>query len=171
MLGAETLRPGSFGQHLIARKHKMAMVKRTLMVALTLTAMVDMFAVLVIFLLQSFSASPELIVTKGVQLPAASTGAEIQDAPVLALVSGEVFLDQKSLGKTEIILRHPKPLMVALRKERESWQKAHPKEDFPGELHLQADRNLRSTLVGRMMGIVSQAHYNSIQLAVLGEGK
>ncbi len=170
MLGAIRLRPGSFHHHLVARKHKRVQSKRTLLIALSLTAMVDMFAVLVIFLLQSFSASPELIVTKGIELPKAISGGEIREAPVLALVNGELFLDQELIGAVGATLRAPKELMARLKAVREGWQKDYPEKEFPGEINLQADQSIPSTVIGQVMGIVSQAHYYSIQLAVLAKG-
>ena len=170
MIGSSTLKPGSFQHHLVVRNHKKAQIKKTLLVSLSLTAMVDMFAVLVIFLLQSFSASPELVVTKGVELPKAISGSEIKDAPVLALVKDELFLDQELVGKVRHTLKRPQKLMALLRKAREAWQKTYPEKDFPGEIHLQADQSISSAIIGQVMGIVAQAHYYSIQLAVLAKG-
>lgn len=170
MLGSKVLKPGSFQHHLVARKHKQEQSRRTLLVALSLTAMVDMFAVLVIFLLQSFSASPELIVTKGVELPKAISGGEIKEAPVLALVKDELFLDQQLIGSIAATLKSPKELMAKLKVAREEWQKDYPEKEFPGEINLQADQSIPSSIIGQVMGIVSQAHYYSIQLAVLAKG-
>ena len=170
MIGANTLKPGSFQHHLVVRSHKQAQFKKTLLVSLSLTAMVDMFAVLVIFLLQSFSATPELVVVKGVELPQAISGSEIKETPVLAISGEDLFLDQKLVGNLKEVLKRPDELMARLKKVRESWQKTHPDKDFPGELNLQADQSISSVMIGQIMGIVSQAHYYSIQLAILAKG-
>jgi hypothetical protein len=75
------LGPKTFSRHLILRGQSKRSRKRLLIASLSLTSMVDMFSLLVIFLLQTFSTSPELLVmTKGVTLPNASTGVEIKDA-------------------------------------------------------------------------------------------
>ena len=170
MIGANALKPGSFQRHLVARNYKQAQFKKTLLVSLSLTAMVDMFAVLVIFLLQSFSAAPELVLIKGVELPQAISGSEIKETPVLAVAEGKLFLDQKLVGELGEILKRPDPLMARLKTVRESWQKTYPDKDFPGELNLQADQSISSVMIGQIMGIVSQAHYYSIQLAILAKG-
>ena len=170
MIGANVLKPGSFQHHLVARNYKQAQFKKTLLVSLSLTAMVDMFAVLVIFLLQSFSAAPELVLIKGVELPQAISGSEIKETPVLAIAEGKLFLDQKLVGNLGDVLKNPTDLMARLKTVRESWQKTYPDKDFPGELNLQADRNISSVMIGQIMGIVSQAHYYSIQLAILAKG-
>lgn len=169
MLGSQRLAPGSFQQHLLARAHKQQQNKRTLLVSLTLTALVDMFAVLVIFLLQSFSATPELIVTKGLVLPNAITGAEIREAPVLALVNNTVFFDQKPVGEINHVLRHPLVLAEKLTEFRKKWQVANPNKEFTGEVNLQADRGTESTTVSQFMGILSGESFHSIMLAVVGE--
>ena len=169
MIGANTLKPGSFQHHLVVRNHKQAQFKKTLLVSLSLTAMVDMFAVLVIFLLQSFSADP-LVVMKGVQLPAAISSSEIKNTPVLAIAEGKLFLDQELVGGLKEVLGRPNELMAKLKRLRESWQKTYPDKDFPGELNLQADKSISSVLVGQIMGLVSQAHYYSIQLSIVAKG-
>src|SRR4051794_12115155 len=105
-LGTNRLRPTDFKRHLVARERKAKGRKRSIIVGLSLTSMVDMFSLLVIFLLQTFSASPELlIVAKGVALPEAHSGTAIKDAPVLALSRDEVYLDQKSLGSAAALLK------------------------------------------------------------------
>ena len=64
--------------------------------------MVDMFSMLVVFLLQTFSSSPEILVTKGVELPISTTPSMVREAPVLAMSrDGSLYLDQKLVGVTE----------------------------------------------------------------------
>jgi biopolymer transport protein ExbD len=168
-LGSQTLGPKDFNRHLVARAHRKGARRRQLLIGLSLTSMVDMFSLLVIFLLQAFSASPELIVlAKDVQLPVASTGAELKDAPVLALSNEKVYLDQKEVGSTLALLRDPQPLLVKLRELRERWMKTHPDESFRGEIHVQADRGLSSATVSQFMGFLPSQNYGSIQLAVIG---
>lgn len=168
LVGNQTLRVANFNRHLVARRHRKAGKKRSIIIGLTLTSMVDMFSLLVIFLLQAFSASPELLVmTKGVQLPLAATGREIKDAPLLSLSSGEVFLDQKKVGSVAALLKDPEPLMERLGALREQWMKAHPKETFRGEINVQAHRDLPSSTVAAFMGMLPGGNYGSIQLAIL----
>ena len=170
-LGAQNLAVGTFQQHLLKRKQKKLARKRALIAGLTLTSMVDMFSLLVIFLLQTFSTSPELVmVTKGVTLPAAITGRELEDSPVLAISKDEVYLDQKFLGKTDDLLADPTPMMNKLQDLREQWQKAHPNQKFNGIISLQADRNLPSTTVSMFMGMLPTQTYSTVQLAVVTRG-
>src|SRR5580658_5131176 len=114
-LGVQQLTVGSFNRHLEDQRRKKKTRRRLMIAGLTLTSMVDMFSLLVIFLLQTFSTSPELMmVTKGVTLPAAVTGRELEDAPVLSITATEVYLDQKLVGTTAAILADPTELMHKL---------------------------------------------------------
>jgi biopolymer transport protein ExbD len=170
-VGTKALAPGAFHKHLITRKYAKKSVKRNFLIALSLTSMVDMFSLLVIFLLQTFSTSPEmLMVTKGVELPVASSGAEILDAPVLSLTDKDIFLDQVRVGSVDEVLKNPEPLMLKLESLRELWLKTHPNETFKGEINVQAHRNTPSTTVGQVMGFLPAQHYGSIQLVVTSGG-
>src|SRR5665213_3723615 len=130
-LGSQELKVGTFQQHLLKRKQKKASRRRVMIAGLTLTSMVDMFSLLVIFLLQTFSTSPELVmVTKGVTLPSAISARELEDSPVLAISLIEVYLDQKLLGKTNELLSDSSPFLAKLHELREQCQKAHPNQIF-----------------------------------------
>jgi biopolymer transport protein ExbD len=166
------LAPASFTRHLQARAHQKAKRKKILIAGLTLTSMVDMFSLLVIFLLQSFSSSPELLViTKGVTLPSANTAKEIKDAPLLSLSEEGVFLDQKKVGELLDLVQNPKPLSNRLVELRQVWQKTHPGQAFKGEINLQADRNLPGLTVSHFMNLLPSQNYSSIQLAVVSGAK
>lgn len=168
-LVANTLKPGVFEHHLVGRGKRRG--KRSMLSGLMLTPMVDMFSLLVIFLLQAFSASPELLVLmKGVTLPSATTGIEIKDAPVLAVAPTGIYLDQKEIGKTEDVLRDPTALLKKLGELRKLWIKGSPGEPFPGEITLQAHKEVSSTTISQLMAILPSAHYGSIQLAVISGG-
>jgi biopolymer transport protein ExbD len=167
-VGSSTLIPKTFQKHLIARQHAKKKSKKTMLLALSLTSMVDMFSLLVIFLLQTFSTSPEmLMVSKNVTLPTASSGREIVDAPVLSIAQDGIYLDQKLVGNVDQVLKNPDDLMERLKNLRELWQKSHPNEKFKGEMNLQAHRDTPSTVVSQVMGMLPAQNYQSIQLVVM----
>ncbi len=169
-LVSNTLKPGVFEHHLVGRG-KGRKGKRSMLSGLMLTPMVDMFSLLVIFLLQAFSTSPELLVLiKGVTLPSASTGLEIKDAPVLAVAPTGIFLDQKEVGSTEKVLKDPTELLKRLGDLRKLWIKGNAGKPFPGDITLQAHKEIPSTTIAQLMAILPSAHYGSIQLAVISGG-
>jgi len=64
--------------------------------------MVDMFAILVIFLLQSFSSEGEIIVLpSGLQLPKAANTGVLERAPSLAIGLEEIMFEGKQVAKTQ----------------------------------------------------------------------
>ncbi len=164
-----TFGPKTFNRHLLRRGQTQKARKRLIIASLSLTSMVDMFSLLVIFLLQSFSTSPELlVVSKGVTLPNASTGVEIKDAPILSVAEDGIYLDQKKVGEVNAVLKDPAELMARLGVLRDRWTVAHPGEKFPGEVNLQADKGLPSIWIARLMAFLPSQHYSSIQLIVMG---
>jgi biopolymer transport protein ExbD len=162
-----TLKPSGFEHHLTGRGKKRG-GKKGMVTGLMLTPMVDMFSLLVIFLLQCFSTSPEmLVINKDVTLPSASTGKEIKDAPVLAITSEGVFMDQESVGTVAEVLANPTRLMQRLSDLRRRWVKSNPSGEFPGEITLQAHKDVSSTTISQIMAMLPSQHYGSIQLAVV----
>lgn len=159
----------AFEKHLINRKRKTSWGKRAAVYALMLTSMVDMFSMLVVFLLQTFSTSPEILINKGVTLPDSITSSQVIEAPVLAISNdGNMYLDQKLVGETKKVVRKPNELMKKLKDIKLSWAKSHSGAAFPGEINLQADKDIPSTVVSQVMGILTNGEFESIQLAVIG---
>ena len=69
--------------------------KRDVTALLSLTAMVDMFTVLVIFLLQNYNTTGEILyIPKEVVLPKASSVKELKPAHVVTISSKEILLDK-----------------------------------------------------------------------------
>src|SRR5258708_1509827 len=68
--------------------------KRSTYAELNLTSMVDMLTILVVFLLQTFSASGELlIVSKNIVLPEATNFKDLERAPVVGVSKDSVTLN------------------------------------------------------------------------------
>lgn len=170
-VGSQTIVAGTFNKHLVARAHSKRKTRKSILLALSLTSMVDMFSLLVIFLLQTFSTSPEmLMVSKEVRLPTAQSGRELLDAPVLAVTKDGVFLDQKLVGPVNQVLESPDNFMDRLKNLRELWQKTHPEQKFKGEMNFQAHREISSVVVAKIMGMLPTQNYDSIQLIVTSGG-
>jgi biopolymer transport protein ExbD len=73
--------------------------KRELVALLSLTAMVDMFTVLVIFLLQNYNATGQVIyIPKDVTLPKAEKIKELMPAIVVTISNKEILIDKNNLS-------------------------------------------------------------------------
>jgi biopolymer transport protein ExbD len=158
-----------FEKHLVNRRRRKNWSKKATGFNLMLTSMVDMFSMLVVFLLQTFSSSPEILVLKGMELPNSITPAIVREAPVMAMTKdGNLYLDQKLVGKIADITKSPDQLLNRLNNIKKDWSKSHS-SPFTGDINLQADKEVQSTTVGTMMGILTTSQFQSIQLAVIGQ--
>lgn len=73
--------------------------KRSVTAILSLTAMVDMFTVLVIFLLQNYNSTGEILyIPKEVTLPKAARVNELKPAVVVTVSAKEVLIDRTSVA-------------------------------------------------------------------------
>lgn len=78
------------------RHGKRAPKGRKVAVMLSLTAMVDMFTVLTVFLLQNYNTTGEvLFIPKEVELPSAQSTKELKPAHVVTISEQYIFLDEQ----------------------------------------------------------------------------
>ena len=110
------------------------------------------------------------MITKGVELPQSLTPSIVKEAPLVSIAQDGIYVDQKLVGKVGMVLKKPAMLTKPLRKIRQSWAKNNPGKSFPGEINLQAHKELSSAVVSQVMGILTSQHYGSIQLAVVSGG-
>lgn len=89
--------PGEkFRYHRILSKKK---GRREVVAVLSLTAMVDMFTVLVIFLLQNYNSTGEVIyIPKEVTLPKAAQIKELKPAVVVTISNKEIIVDKTTVA-------------------------------------------------------------------------
>jgi biopolymer transport protein ExbD len=172
MILNEPLKTSTFTKQLVALKHRSKRGKRHMVASLMLTSMVDMFSLLVIFLLMSFSNSPEVMaISKGLTLPTAVSAAAPVDAPMLTITTDHILLDQKEVGTSAKVLSDPGLLVTPLQELKDRWVKAHAEQEFKGDIHVQADRGLPSSMVSRFIGLVNSQGYDAVHLAVVSGGQ
>ena len=81
------------------RNGKMSAGKRSVVAVLSLTAMVDLFTVLVVFLLQNYNETGEVLdIPEGVQLPAARQVQELKPANVVVISPEEILLNNEAVA-------------------------------------------------------------------------
>jgi biopolymer transport protein ExbD len=149
--------------------------KKSMMMPLNLTAMVDMFTVIVIFLLQSFSASGEIMfIQKEIKLPTALQAQPLNDrGPVVTLFKNTVLIEGEQLASLEE-LDENEPGIPALAERlgriRENEEKLigrDPSKPFDGHLIVQADISTDFELVRKAIFSVNEAGWTHLQFATL----
>lgn len=102
------------------RRGHMGKAKKSLVVVLSLTAMVDMFTVLAVFLLQNYRVE-EIQLKKSVPLPEATAVKKLKPAHVVVVTQDEIFLDDKAVADFDTVKEQEHWLIVPL---QESLAKA-----------------------------------------------
>jgi biopolymer transport protein ExbD len=147
---------------------------------LNVIPMVDMMTMLVIFLLQQFSATGEVLyMQKDIRMPEAKNGGAIEQAPVVAVspdavvVTGVKVADLAELDRDGGYLNIP-GLEERLRDEKKRWEYIHandPTAVFPGLVNIQADKGVPFRVVKRVMFSSGVAGYWNVNFAALGAGR
>jgi biopolymer transport protein ExbD len=146
---------------------------------LNVVPMVDMMTMLVIFLLQQFSSTGEVLyMQKDIKLPTAQHGQMIEEAPVVAVsaqqvvVTGVKVADIAELDSDSGYLNIP-ALEERLRDEKKRWDFIHqndPNKKWDGVVNIQADQGVPFRIVKRVMYSCGVAGYFNMNFAALDAG-
>jgi biopolymer transport protein ExbD len=149
--------------------------KRGAIVAsLGLTSLMDMFTIILIFLLHTFSAEGEMVTTsEKFQLPLSSSD-ELYTARLTIVVTPKfIIVENKKIMKIEDIDKKSlliTPLFQSLEdKAKKSLFIAglNPELELGREVVIQGDRGIEFRLLERVMYTCGQVGYNNIALAVI----
>ena len=156
---------------------KMGHGRKGLNAELNVVPMVDMMTMLVIFLLQQFSATGEVLyMQKDIKLPDAQHGQAIEVAPVIAVngdsvvVTGQKVADVRQLEADQFL--SIQPLEERLRDEKKRWDFIHQNDpdrekNWKGDVNIQADIKVPFRILKRVMFSAAQAGYYNVNFAAL----
>ena len=149
-------------------------------VDLNVVPMVDMMTMLVIFLLQQFSATGEVLyMQKDIRLPDARHGQQIEVAPVIAINATQVVISGQKVADVPELEKDPSqiiaPLTDKLRDEKKRWDFIHQNDrdrekNWKGEVNVQADVKVPFRVVRRVLASAAEAGYGNINFAAMEEG-
>jgi biopolymer transport protein ExbD len=172
-------RPAKRFEHSKVLGGKMGHAKKATNMELNVVPMVDMMTMLVIFLLQQFSATGEVLyMQKDVRLPEARHGQMIEPAPTVAIsaeqvvVTGQKVADVADLDRDAGYLNIP-ALEERLREEKKRWDFIHqsdPSKKWDGLVNIQADQKVPFRIVKRVMYSCGVAGYFNLNFAALDVG-
>jgi biopolymer transport protein ExbD len=152
--------------------------KKSTYAELNLTSMVDMLTILVVFLLQTFSASGELlVVSKNIVLPEASNFKDLERAPVIGVSADSVTLDGRpvadatELNKENTVDWKITDLHDTLVTLKNNFKLLHPTENFNGTVIVQADKSVDFKVIKKVMYTCAVAGYNNVNFAVNQKSK
>jgi len=144
-------------------------------VSLNLTPMIDMFVVLVIFLLMTFSTSGEILfIQKEIELPKAKHTEELEQAPVVIVGNGQVVIEGASVGRMDDIAEDENfeipDLSEKLTNLKKNFQQLHPNQEFAGKIIIQGGKEIPFRVLKKVMYTCTMVGYTNINFAVLPTG-
>jgi biopolymer transport protein ExbD len=147
---------------------------------LNVVPMVDMMTMLVIFLLQQYSGSGEVLyMQKDIRLPDARHGQIIEEAPTVAISADQVVVTGQKLANVADLeadagyLNIP-ALEERLREDKKRWEFIHqsdPNRRWDGIVNIQADQKVPFRIVKRVMYSCGVAGYFNLNFAALDIGR
>lgn len=147
-------------------------------VSLNIMPMLDIFSILVIFLLMSYSTDPVIHdLHQGVELPKSDTITSLDEIPVLAVTKTKILINEKEIadivnGDVPLTQRDQgavRPVydeLVRMKKSSDRLQKARGKKEKLGVLTMEMDKKHNFKLMKRIMLAAQQAEFLTFKLAV-----
>jgi biopolymer transport protein ExbD len=178
------------------RSGKLSTYKRGAVVALNMTAMVDMFTVLCVFLLQNYATTNQVLpMPEKVDLPSAHETKELKPSNVVVISNDGIVLNNVKVAEFRAVKDQTdwiiNPLVDLLKKsiqdeeakkqslgsqlrnavnEAKQIQKPTGTDDFR-KLTIQADKNIDFLTIKKVMFTVTEAGIQEINFAVMKKGK
>jgi len=156
--------------------------KRAAYFKIQITSMVDMFVILLVFLLKSYSTSPVNITPSDkLQLPISNSLKDPVDALKLVVSKTAIFVDDKKIvdlnqGSVDVKdvdaadTQFIRTLYAALDEEAKKARKiasVNEEMEFDGKVIMQADRSLPYELLRKVMYTSMMAGYSDVKIAVV----
>ncbi len=141
---------------------------------LRLTSMIDMFTILLVFLLKSFSVEGEIMsVASDLRLPESTAQTPPKAAPILVVTSEWIILDGKPIEKVSTIASQKQNLiaplktqLAAIRAFSANLSALDRSMNLKGDITIQGDREIPFALLKKIMFTCGQEGFNNMLLAV-----
>src|SRR5262245_12834837 len=123
-----------------------AHIRKSTFADLLITPLVDMFVIIVLFLIANFSATGEILnMTRDIQLPTASHVKELEVVPVVMISKNDVVLDGVLVGRlddlTKADMLNIAELEDKLREKKKTFEDLHSLandgQPFKGDVNIQ----------------------------------
>ena len=143
---------------------------------LLLTPLIDMFVILVVFLIMNFSANGELVnISKDITLPKAKTTSMLERAPVIQISPNTVAVEGFKVADTEELSRDADLRVPGLTDKLQEMRKVdemmHAGMPFKGQIVINAHRTIDFKIIRKVMMASAEAGYTQINYAVMQAGK
>ncbi len=146
--------------------------------ALNLVSLMDIFTILVFFLLVNSSSSEQLPNKKELVLPYSTAKTVPKETPIITITKTDVLMQGRLIGSVTELLATPGDSLPALKAELD-FEAAKPRivEAIEGEeaperaITILADENTPYDLVSKILTTCQQANFNNISFAATQKAK
>lgn len=166
------------------KRHQAKVTKRNIVAVLQLTAMVDMFTVLVVFLLQNYASTNQILpISDHVDLPKATSTEVLKPSFVVVLSKQKLSFNGQDVAdfrdvklQKEWVIEPLKEVISSAIKEKKKSAKVNIAKSqgdtgiklLPFEkLTLQADENIDFLTIKKIMYTITEAGIKEINFAVI----
>ncbi|MCR4438586.1 MAG: biopolymer transporter ExbD [bacterium] len=148
---------------------------RTGSFTLRLTSMIDMFTILLVFLLKSYSAEGQIMtIARDLRLPQSTATLPPKTTSIVALTREWILLDGRPIVRNADVLARSDLVIAALLKELQDLRaltegigQLGAVSSFAGNITIQGDKSTPFELLKRVMVTCGRMGYNDMNLAVL----
>ena len=147
---------------------------------LLITPLVDMFVIIVLFLIANFSATGEvLMMSHDIQLPEAFNVTEIEMAPVVMVSNTDIVVSGTAIGRVDDLTKDEylniPALEEKLREMKKQYEDLHAlakdtEGSFKGDVNIQANKDVQFKVMKRVLYSCATAGYTNLNFAVLQKG-
>jgi biopolymer transport protein ExbD len=139
---------------------------------LNLVSLMDIFTILVFFLLVNSSDVEVLPNAKDVQLPDSIAEIKARETVIVLVTDEEILVQGRAIGRVADIMASNELVIPALKAALESQTdrvlRQDAKEDIAGrEVTIMGDKEIPYSLLKKVMATCTQADYGQLSLAVL----
>jgi biopolymer transport protein ExbD len=136
---------------------------------LNLVSLMDIFTILVFFLLVNSSSTPQLPSQKDLALPKSTAQKVPEDTLVLAITPQSILLQGREVAKVQDLLTATDeviaPLKQALEAQRDNRQLRRAKTNAEEAITILGDENISYALLHKILATCQQANYTKIAFA------
>lgn len=146
--------------------------KRAKPASLSLVSLMDIFTILVFFLLVNQSEVQALDVPKNIELPQSMALARPSETVVVMVTSEEILVQGKPVARTADVIAQESvvivPLREALKAQTDRFLRASAQADIAGrEITILGDKSVPYRVLKKVMATCTDADYGKLSLAVL----
>ncbi len=141
-----------------AVKKKSTRAQKNLVFSINMTALIDAFAILVIFLLSNYSGDSHSVnASNKITLPTATQAEILTMGTVVKLEGNKIFVDEKEIRFRDLVTQ-----LIEARKSKESES-----DDIKNSLIIQADRSIDFDVLSPVIQAGGSAGFNQYKFAAM----